>query len=85
MAIEIIDYDHERDFDAVKQIWLDVGWMDEDNVDDHQKGLEAMLQTSNTVVFPIEGVAEFRRTRRSRGPGLRSAKAAAPGPDVRRG
>jgi len=58
MAIEIIDYDHDRDFEAVKQIWLDVGWMNEDNVDDNEKGLEVMLQNAKTVVFPIDGVAE---------------------------
>lgn len=58
MAIEIIDYNHERDFDAVKQIWLDVGWMNEDTVDDYEKGLELLLKTAKTVVFPIDGVAE---------------------------
>ena len=58
MTIEILDYDHDRDFDAVKQVWLDVGWLDEDNVEDHEKGLEALLTTSKSVVFPIDGVAE---------------------------
>ncbi len=58
MSIEIIDYDHDRDFDAVKQIWLDVGWFNEDNVEDNEKGLEVMLQHAKTVVCPIDGVAE---------------------------
>ncbi len=56
--IEILDYNHERDFEAIKQIWLDVGWLDADDVDDDEKGLEAMLRCSKTIVFPIDGVAE---------------------------
>lgn len=58
MSIDIQDYDHARDFDAVKQIWLDVGWLNEDNVDDYAEGLEVFLKTAKTVVFPIDGVAE---------------------------
>jgi len=56
--ITILDYDHDRDYDAVKQIWLDVGWLEADDVEDDEKGLQAMLGCSNTVVFPIDGVAE---------------------------
>lgn len=56
--IQILKYDHDRDFAAVKQIWLDVGWLDADDVDDDAKGLEAMLSGSNAIVFPIDGVAE---------------------------
>ena len=58
MTIEIKDYDHERDYEAVQQIWLDVGWLNEDNLDDHRKGLEAVLKTSKVIVFPVDGVAE---------------------------
>ena len=56
--IEILDYNHERDFEAIKQIWIDVGWLDADDIDDDEKGLEAMLGCSKTVVFPVDGVAE---------------------------
>ena len=56
--IEILDYNHERDFEAIKQIWIDVGWLDADDIDDDEKGLEAMLNCSKAIVFPIDGVAE---------------------------
>jgi len=56
--IEILDYNHERDFEAIKQIWIDVGWLDADDIEDDEKGLEAILGCSKTVVFPINGVAE---------------------------
>ena len=56
--IEILDYDKDRDYEAVKQIWQDVGWLQEDSLEDHEKGLAAMLGCSNVIVFPIDGAAE---------------------------
>ena len=56
--LKILDYDHERDYEAVKQIWVDVGWLDADDIEDDEKGLEAMLGCSKTIVFPVDGVAE---------------------------
>jgi len=55
---EILDYNHERDYEAIKQIWVDVGWLEADDLEDDEKGLEAMLGCSKTVVFPIDGIAE---------------------------
>ena len=56
--IKILKYDHDRDFDAVKQIWIDVGWLDADDLEDDEKGLEAVLGCSNVIVSPIADVAE---------------------------
>ena len=52
--MEIRDYDHERDLDAVKQIWREVGWGDDEGV----KALDEFLPTTDTVVFDIDGTAE---------------------------
>lgn len=57
-TINILKYDRERDYDAVKQIWIDVGWLDADDIEDDEKGLEAMLGCSNAIVFPVDDVAE---------------------------
>ena len=55
---EILDYNHERDYEAVRQIWIDVGWLDADDFEDDEKGLELMLGCSKTIVFPVRGIAE---------------------------
>ena len=52
--MEIRDYDHDRDLEAVKQIWREVGWVDGEGV----KVLDELLPTTDTVVFDIDGTAE---------------------------
>ena len=53
--MEIRDYDHENDFDALDQIWHDVGWISEER---ETEGLKNMVQVSDCVVMPIDGRAE---------------------------
>lgn len=53
--MEIRDYDHDRDFDAVDQIWHDVGWVSEER---ETEGLKCAVRVSDCVVMPIDGRAE---------------------------
>lgn len=55
MAMEILDYDHDRDFEAVKRIMYEVGWLADE---DEAKSYEAEARASRGVVFPIDGQAE---------------------------
>ncbi|MEM7218533.1 MAG: GNAT family N-acetyltransferase [Pseudomonadota bacterium] len=55
MDVEILDYDSERDFEAVKRIWYEVGWLEEE---DAEPGLQAMLKAGTCAVLPIHGEAE---------------------------
>ena len=55
MAIEILDYDHDRDFEAVKRIMYAVGWMEDE---DEAKSFEAEARAASGVIFPIDGQAE---------------------------
>ncbi len=57
MTIEILEYNRARDFDAVKEIWQEVGWIDADE-ENEVKGLEYALEAGNCIVFPVDGVAE---------------------------
>ena len=52
--MEILDYDHERDLKAVKRIWREVGWVDEDE----EKQLDDFFACGDSVVFHIDGEAE---------------------------
>ena len=55
MAIEILDYDHDRDFEAAKRIMYEVGWL----ADEHEaKSFEAEARASHGLIFPIDGQAE---------------------------
>ena len=55
MAIEILDYDHDRDFEAVKRIMYEVGWLEDE---DEAKSFEAEARAARGVIFPIDGQAE---------------------------
>ncbi len=57
MTIEILEYNHARDFDAVKEIWQEVGWIDTGE-ENEVKGLEYALEAGDCIVFPVDGVAE---------------------------
>lgn len=53
--MDIKDYQHDRDFEALEQIWRDVGWISEEREVD---GLKAVVQVSDCVVMPVAGQAE---------------------------
>ena len=53
--MEILDYDHGRDFEAVKRIMYEVGWLEDE---DDASAFEAEARASRGFVFPIEGQAE---------------------------
>lgn len=53
--MEILDYDHSRDFEAVKRILYEVGWLEDE---DDASAFEAEARASRGFVYPIEGQAE---------------------------
>ena len=55
MNIEILDYDHNRDFDAVKRIYFEIGWLE--NEEDSME-FEPLARAMDGVVSPIDGEAE---------------------------
>ena len=57
MNLEVLEYDAERDFDAVRRIWRDVGWIEPEE-ESQDEGLKAMLQGGRCVVTPVHGSAE---------------------------
>ena len=60
MDIEIADYDHERDFQAVDRIYREVGWLEsEDDSKVHEELARAVYEG---VVFRLDGEAECLAT-----------------------
>ena len=55
MAVEILDYDHARDWTAVERIYREVGWIEDES---DAKIAEQEAQHRPGVVFPIDGEAE---------------------------
>ncbi len=55
MSPEILEYDHERDWEAVKRIHFEVGWLDDE---DDAKAFERLAARLDGVVFPLDGEAE---------------------------
>lgn len=55
MPLEILDYDHDRDWEAVKRIHHEVGWLDDE---DDAKEFEHLARCFDGVVFPLDGEAE---------------------------
>lgn len=55
VPLTILDYDHERDWEAVKRIHHEVGWLDDE---DDAKELEHLARCFDGVVFPLDGEAE---------------------------
>lgn len=53
--MEILDYVHGRDFEAVKRIMYEVGWLEDE---DDANAFEAEAGASRGFVYPIEGQAE---------------------------
>ena len=53
--MEILDYEHSRDFEAVKRILFEVGWLEDE---DDANAFEAEARASRGFVFPMEGQAE---------------------------
>ncbi len=46
-------YDEERDFDACRRIWVEVGWVDEDE-DRHDAGMRHFLGAGRTLVTAVD-------------------------------
>ena len=60
MDLEIRDYDHERDFEAVDRIYREVGWLEsEDDTKAHEELARAVYEG---VVFCLDGEAECAAT-----------------------
>lgn len=55
MKIELDDYDHERDFEAVDRIYREVGWMD---TDDSKLHADVAREAYEGIVFRLDGQAE---------------------------
>ena len=55
MPPEILEYDHARDWEAVKRIHFEVGWLDDE---DDAKAFERLAARLDGVVFPLDGEAE---------------------------
>ena len=54
--MEILDYDEERDFEAVHRIWIECGWIGDDkNETDAFRGL---IRVNDCIVLPVHGRAE---------------------------
>ena len=51
----ILDYDHERDWEAVKRMHYEVGWLDDE---DEAKELEHLARCLDGVVISLDGEAE---------------------------
>ncbi|NOX31561.1 MAG: hypothetical protein GXP35_16175, partial [Actinobacteria bacterium] len=48
-------YDSSRDLDAVARIWLEIGWLDDE---DKKPALGTVLDAANTEVADVDGEAE---------------------------
>ena len=55
VALTILDYDHDRDWEALKRIYFEVGWLDDE---DDAKAFEPLAKRYDGVVFPLDGAAE---------------------------
>ena len=55
MKLEILDYDHDRDFEAAKRIMYEVGWLENE---DEAKLFKVEARASRGVILPIDGQAE---------------------------
>ena len=55
VALPILDYDHDRDWEAVRRIHHEVGWLDDE---DDAKEFEHLARRFEGVVFPLDGEAE---------------------------
>ncbi len=53
--MDILDYDHDRDFEAVKRIHTEVGWISNDR---QGKALEGWARALTGIVLPVNGEAE---------------------------
>ena len=60
MKIELRDYDHERDFEALDRIYHEVGWLDSD--DDSKLHEEHARSVYEGVVFCLDGDVECAAT-----------------------
>ena len=55
MALTVLDYEHARDWEAVKRIHREVGWLDDEN---DAKDFEHLVRRLDGVVVPLDGEAE---------------------------
>ena len=55
MEVKILDYDHSRDWEAVKRIHREVGWLNDEN---EAKQFEQLARRLDCVVSPLDGEAE---------------------------
>ena len=54
--MEILDYDEERDFEAVHRIWIECGWIGSDK--DETEAFRNLIGVNDCVVLPVHGRAE---------------------------
>ena len=55
MSLTILDYDHDRDWAAVKRIYFEVGWLDDEDEAAH---FEHVAKRFDGIVMPLDGEAE---------------------------
>ncbi len=55
MINKILDYDHNRDFEAVKRIYFEIGWFEDE---EQAKAFEPLARAMDGVVFPVNGEVE---------------------------
>ena len=54
--MEILDYDEERDFEAVHRIWIECGWISDDK--DETDAMRGLIRVNDCIVLPVHGRAE---------------------------
>lgn len=54
--MEILDYDEERDFEAVHRIWIECGWISDDK--DETEAFRGLIRVNDCIVLPVHGRAE---------------------------
>ena len=55
MINKILDYDHNRDFEAVKRIYFEIGWFEDE---EQANAFEALARAMDGVVIPVNGEVE---------------------------
>ena len=56
VEMEILDYDEERDFEAVHRIWIECGWISDDK--DETDAMRGLIRVNDCIVLPVHDRAE---------------------------
>ena len=56
--MEILDYDEERDFEAVHRIWIECGWIGSDLDKGETEAFRGFIRVNDCIVLPVHGRAE---------------------------